>query len=139
MLQRLIITAVMCWMIFTCCSLENKGIRSIRGHTLAKQGIAHGAAALHAERYCQHCHGARLFGGEEAQPSCYQCHGQRWVASDPAFVFAPSTHSLDRGGYLHHESLDQVNATCTQCHGADLQGAGLDGPPSCFLCHEQVW
>ncbi len=139
MIERLIITLVLFCPILSSCSLEDKAIRSLRGHTISKQGIAHGASALHAERYCQHCHGVRLMGGREAQPSCYQCHGQRWIVADSDFVFAPSSHTLELGGYRHHDGLDQVATTCTACHGGDLLGLGDDGPPSCYLCHEQVW
>ncbi|MCX6129609.1 MAG: hypothetical protein NTX25_11160 [Proteobacteria bacterium] len=126
-------------LIFSSCSLEDKGIRIIRGHTIDKQGIAHGTAALHAERYCQQCHGIQLVGGSEAQASCYQCHGKQWIASEPQFVFADSNHTLDQGGFMHHSGISQVSSTCTTCHGTQLLGRGDDGPPSCFLCHEQNW
>ena len=126
-------------LIFASCSIENKGIRKIRGHPIDKQGIAHGASAQRAERYCQPCHGQNLLGGTLGEPSCYTCHGQRWTAYDPALVLAPATHTLDRGGFLHYEQLSDGVGTCTACHGETLQGTGDTGPPSCLLCHDELW
>jgi hypothetical protein len=126
-------------LILASCSIEDKGIRTIRGHSLDKQGIAHGASALRAERYCQYCHGKKLLGGLHGEPSCYQCHGQRWIAYEPELILAPTTHTLDRGGFLHHEAISEVPTTCNACHGSELQGLGWSGAPSCVLCHDELW
>ncbi len=135
---RIIISVWFC-LIFASCSIQDKGIRKIRGHPVDQQGIAHGMSALRAERYCQHCHGPNLLGGLNGEPSCYQCHGQRWIAYEPELVLAPATHTVDREGFLHHESIDQVPTTCTECHGTDLLGVSDNGPPSCVLCHDELW
>ncbi len=50
---------------------------------------------------------------------------------------APASHTISKDGVRHLTGLDDPQANCTACHGADLRG----GPaaPSCFTCHGQVW
>lgn len=122
------------------CSLEEKGLRQIRAHVAARQGVAHAVPMHKAERYCKNCHGQNLSGGTQGEPSCYTCHGRLWLAYDPEISFAPSDHTLIKGaGFRHHPGIDQVRAVCTSCHGLNLLGEGEDGTPSCLLCHDKVW
>lgn len=133
----LIIAAI--WLNLASCSLEDKGLRRIRAHDFSQKGVAHAVPMRRAERYCRECHGARLVGGENGEPSCYTCHGRLWYEADPDASYAPADHTLVHGVFRHFPSTDQVQATCTSCHGTSLQGEGEDGTPSCYLCHEQKW
>lgn len=123
------------------CSSDPAEPRQIRGHTLTFDGIAHGTGAARAERYCTLCHGENLAGGEKAKPSCYNCHGKNWLDHDPLASPAPADHTVINGIFRHHPSLHAPAATCTSCHGANLEGDASFGQslPSCFLCHDQNW
>ncbi len=137
-LLRIIIAAIC--LNLAACSLEEKGLRQIRAHVSAREGVAHAVPMRKAERYCRECHGASLVGGSHGEPSCYTCHGRLWLTADPDTSYAPSDHTLVQGGvYRHNPAIDQVQAVCTSCHGTDLLGDGEDGTPSCYLCHDQVW
>ncbi len=49
----------------------------------------------------------------------------------------PSDHSLNIGGIMHKEGLNNPQENCVSCHGADLKG-GSSGI-SCFDCHGTKW
>ena len=50
----------------------------------------------------------------------------------------PEDHTVEKDGAFHAPGLNNPEATCTICHGADLMG-GANGEPSCFACHGQEW
>ncbi len=50
---------------------------------------------------------------------------------------APASHTISKDGVRHLEGLNEPEANCTACHGADLRGG--PGAPSCFTCHGQEW
>ena len=45
---------------------------------------------------------------------------------------APSSHTVDLGGVMHHDGYTDPLANCTGCHGATLHGGS---GPSCYSCH----
>ena len=45
----------------------------------------------------------------------------------------PSTHTKNEDGVLHHPDYERNLATCTTCHGANLEGTSF--APSCASCH----
>lgn len=45
----------------------------------------------------------------------------------------PSTHTKSEDGVLHHPDYETNRATCTTCHGANLEGSSF--APSCASCH----
>ena len=45
----------------------------------------------------------------------------------------PSTHTKSEDGVLHHPDYETNLATCTTCHGANLEGSSF--APSCASCH----
>jgi len=45
----------------------------------------------------------------------------------------PSTHTVNEDGVLHHPDYERNLATCTACHGANLEGSSI--APSCASCH----
>lgn len=139
--RNVIITRfVLCFIpVLAACSLEPAGLRNIRAHTSDHHGVAHGEPVRKAARYCQHCHGLQLAGGDQGEPSCFQCHGMRWLDLPPELSFAPADHTIAHGGFRHHPGYAAPLATCTQCHGEDLQGQVDEGTPSCYLCHDQKW
>ena len=49
---------------------------------------------------------------------------------------APSSHTVDEGGVMHHPGLEAPKTNCVGCHGANLQG---DKGPSCTSCHGVKW
>jgi cytochrome c5 len=49
---------------------------------------------------------------------------------------APSDHTVDEHGVMHHPGLESPKTNCTPCHGASLQG---DKGPSCTSCHGVKW
>jgi hypothetical protein len=51
---------------------------------------------------------------------------------------APASHTISKDGVRHLPGLNEPEANCTACHGADLRGGG-NGEPSCFTCHGQKW
>lgn len=135
-----VIVAAVLWFVFSCSS-DQGSPREIRGHSFTYEGIAHGAGAVHGERYCTSCHGKNLQGGSAAEPSCYTCHGKNWLDDDASVSSAPADHTVMNDGFHHHPDQMQPAASCASCHGSDLQGdrdLGLN-TPSCFLCHEQKW
>lgn len=84
------------------------------------------------------CHGSGLTGGNSGGPSCTTCHGELWA------IFS-TTHTLKRGGFYHHNTVDAAVATdvnsawfntCKDalCHGSTLDGVGGAGR-SCKVCH----
>ncbi|HJV37175.1 hypothetical protein [Geomonas sp.] len=80
-----------------------------------------------------YCHGVALTGG--LGPSCSSCH-----IGGPLHVHPEgwnTTADLTSGSPLHSQYvLANGTATCRNgvCHGAQLQGVPLSGPP-CSLCH----
>ena len=126
-------------MIFVSCSDEKSTPREIRGHEQIYDGVAHGLMANRGERYCQLCHGVKLIGGTNLEPSCYQCHGKLWIDDDPEFSIAPTDHTVLSGKWNHHPNLLNPVGTCDQCHGTDLKGNVTDQRSSCYLCHDQKW
>jgi predicted CXXCH cytochrome family protein len=86
---------------------------------------------------CTGCHGSNLEGpppdDDGFAPSCYSCHGKRWSGEND-----PDGHGEVMGGFAQHMSgLEDPYTNCTECHGADLEGAGT--APSCFSCHGGTW
>ena len=51
---------------------------------------------------------------------------------------APASHTVSQDGVRHLPGLNDPEANCVACHGADLRG-GANGEPSCFTCHGQKW
>lgn len=51
---------------------------------------------------------------------------------------APEGHTVVEDGVAHAPGLEDPEANCTACHGADLRG-GAGGQPSCYTCHGAVW
>lgn len=45
----------------------------------------------------------------------------------------PATHTVSEDGVLHHPDLETNLATCTACHGANLEGTRT--APACAACH----
>lgn len=121
------------------CSLEERKSREIRGHTVKFDGVEHGFAAAKGPRYCQLCHGPKLEGGQNGEPSCFQCHGLNWNDIDPEASLAPADHTVINGIYHHHPNRNAPLDTCVNCHGAQLQGDAERVSPSCYLCHEKKW
>ncbi len=121
------------------CSLQDPKPREIRGHEDVRGGVSHALAASHAERYCQYCHGVKLVGGANGEPSCYACHGRNWIASEPEQLFAPQDHTLEKNGYWHQSEITQIESICINCHGADFKGDLNRSTPSCLVCHEKNW
>lgn len=122
------------------CSLEEGPNRGIRAHTENFGGVRHGFQSKKALRYCQHCHGAALQGGVDAQPSCFSCHGLNWDAKlDGSVSAAPDDHTEVSGGFSHHPGRGTPNSTCVNCHGSALEGGSTYESPSCYLCHDQKW
>lgn len=115
--------------------------RQIRAHTTVHKGVAHAEPALAAERYCAACHGQGLQGGPAGEPSCYQCHGKTWLDEAPSQSAAPVDHTVINKEYRHHPDQFLPGATCSACHGADLQGDVTGGltQPGCELCHTRLW
>ena len=127
--------------IFIGCSLEPQTVTIQRAHDLSLEGVTHPRGLRHGARYCQNCHGLQLAGGDGGEPSCYQCHGELWDDDDPAQTRAPDDHTQVRGdfSFMHREGQNEPLENCTSCHGGELQGGDETGPPSCFLCHDQLW
>ncbi len=50
----------------------------------------------------------------------------------------PADHTVVLDGQFHAPGLNDPQANCASCHGADLMG-GNDGEPSCFACHGRKW
>tara|TARA_B100001094_G_scaffold326631_1_gene383152 strand:- start:1298 stop:1693 length:396 start_codon:yes stop_codon:yes gene_type:complete len=126
----------------TSCSLEEGPKGLVRAHTSPFAGIEHPQGIAHASRYCRHCHGENLSGGENGEPSCFRCHGQNWKATSADISFAPADHTELRGGkYNHQVGIASPNNSCntSSCHGKDLTGSLDSGTPSCFLCHDKNW
>lgn len=79
------------------------------------------------------CHGVALQGG--LGPSCSSCHIGGPLHVHP--VGWNTAADLSSGSPLHSQFvLANGTATCRNdvCHGANLQGVPLSGPP-CSLCH----
>ena len=49
---------------------------------------------------------------------------------------APAGHNTYRGGVPHMPGLNDPEANCTSCHGADLRGGTAT---SCYACHGKKW
>ncbi|GAB4390359.1 MAG: hypothetical protein Kow0025_21850 [Thermodesulfovibrionales bacterium] len=78
------------------------------------------------------CHGASLGGVAESGPSCTSCH------LGGVFSFHPV--EWDQDFLLHADFVTQNGASSCRnaaCHGANLQGVVLSGPP-CSLCHTNL-
>src|SRR5688572_3927248 len=85
------------------CSSQSAKTREIRAHTRMIGGVAHAEPALRAERYCSHCHGQGLAGGEKTGvPSCFTCHGKNWIDGKVGDSTAPVDHTVVNGIYAHH-------------------------------------
>ncbi|MFK7827366.1 MAG: hypothetical protein AB8G05_24695 [Oligoflexales bacterium] len=123
----------------TSCSDESAKTRQIRAHSHVIEGIPHAIGLNHAERYCRHCHGVGLSGGKDLEPSCYTCHGKKWLDSDSNQVHAPTNHTNQYGHWFHDPNHGNAEASCSSCHGENLEGEINVGVPSCFLCHEKTW
>ena len=50
---------------------------------------------------------------------------------------APASHTVSQDGVRHLPGLNDPEANCVACHGADLRGGSE--APSCFTCHGQKW
>lgn len=77
--------------------------------------------------------GKTLFLGTVAGFSVFACS-----SSTTAPENLPADHTIRQGSALHAPGLNNPEANCTTCHGADLRG-GTEGQPSCFKCHGQKW
>lgn len=88
-------------------------------------------------------------------PSCYACHGKKWSQDvPPPRSNAPVDHIINSFGRMHKPGRETPfkvvktatgpgeSGACFVCHGDNLEGGILENgkrPPTCFLCHEQVW
>ena len=84
-----------------------------------------------------YCHGANLTGVASSGPSCSSCH-----IGGPTAVHSWTTfNDFSTGRLPRHGQYAGTNGTAAcrnaVCHGANLQGATLSGPP-CSECHPGV-
>lgn len=49
----------------------------------------------------------------------------------------PTSHTLNKDGFMHKPGLDSPLTNCSDCHGSDLRG-GSTGV-SCYECHGKKW
>ena len=124
------------------CSLDqDKSQSTIRAHDVMKGNVYHAEPVSKGTRYCIHCHGLNLQGGESGEPSCYSCHGENWEKNEADVRFAPEDHTVKNELFYHHPNLLTPMGTCSEstCHRSDLKGSAQDTIPSCYLCHAQNW
>lgn len=110
------------------------------GHTLLLAGVTHAYGANKAPRYCSLCHGEQLEGSAVANRSCYSCHGKKWSDISGTTSFAPSNHTTIHQDFRHDPALNSPEASCSECHGENLQGGGgASLIPGCLTCHIDLW
>lgn len=106
-------------------------------------GTAHGRVAKGDLTFCQGCHSSTPDGGPGSNPrfdtgiftanapapgtGCEQCHGLNYA--HPADWAGPNA--------TFHYSAGNIQAACTLCHGASLDGAGGVGV-NCRACHAET-
>lgn len=49
----------------------------------------------------------------------------------------PADHTISKDGFMHKSGLNDPEANCVACHGADLRGGTT--AVSCFECHDKEW
>lgn len=49
----------------------------------------------------------------------------------------PADHTISKDGFMHKSGLNDPQANCVTCHGADLQGGNVG--VSCYQCHGKEW
>lgn len=125
----------------SCADQDAYSIKKIRAHDINKLDVMHANPLHSAERFCSECHGQKLVGGVNGEPSCYQCHGKTWTdnVEDFSTTSAPANHTELNGRFYHDPGHSNALLVCGSCHGVTLEGDGADGAPPCLLCHENKW
>lgn len=111
---------------------ENQGSQPSKSHPRgwAKPSGSewHGAKVMAAgSESCTSCHGSDFNGGT-SQTSCYKCH-----ASYPHPAEWDEAQQTDKHHGRYLAAAGYETASCTPCHGEDLQNS--EGKKPCMSCH----